>query len=253
MRTPSKSATTANTILNQVAAEVGIQPVADPVSSVDPTFVQLRYLLNAAGEELVIMYKWDWLMSEATVNPADEDPVGSGSYPLPDDFGYMIDQTGWDRTNNVPLYGPLSPQDWQYLEGRDLVSSTIYASFRLAQGTLNLFPAQLDAVDIRYEYVSNAWVQNGDDPTVFTAEVQAGNDIPVYHRNLITRYLKVKYQEAKGLDSQKAQDTFNQMFAFMSGQNLGGEILNAGQGFRGFPYLNAWNSTPDSGYGGGAG
>lgn len=253
MRTTSKSAATANVILNQVAAEVGIQPVADPVASVDPTMVQLRYLLNAAGEELVTMWKWAELHAEATVDPLTEDPVGSGVYPLPDDFGYMIDQSGWDRQNNVPLFGPLSAQDWQYLLGRDLVSSTIYASFRLAQGTLNIFPAQQTDLDIHYEYISNAWVQNGDDPTVFTDSIQAGNDIPVYHKNLITRYLKVKYQEAKGLDSTKAQDTFNQMFSFMSGQNLGGEIVNAGRGQRGFPYLHGYYSVADSGFGGGSG
>ena len=247
MPTPSKSAMTANQILNQVAAEVGVQPAADPFSSIDPQFVQMRYLLNAAGDELVTLHPWEVLQSEAFVDVPDVDPPGE--YALPDDFAYMINQTGWERNENVPLFGPLSAQDWQYLLGRDLVTSTIYASFRLNEGVLKLFPPDHPGLQVYYEYVSNRWVRSADDPSVFTDQVLAGGDTPVYHRNLISRYLKVKYYEARGLDTSAAQASFNQQFLFMTGQNEGGEVLNAGRVRRGFPYLDSFYNTPDSGYG----
>ena len=50
MGTPVTS--TATQILNRVAAEIGLAPVSDPYSSQDPAFIQMRYLLNVAGEEL---------------------------------------------------------------------------------------------------------------------------------------------------------------------------------------------------------
>ncbi len=241
--------TTANNILNRVAAEVGIEPVGDPYASSDPAFVQMRYLLNTAGEELAQAYPWELIVKEHsfTTGPAD-----SGDYDLPTDFNYMINQTGWERAENVPLFGPLSAQDWQYLLGRDLVTSTIYASFRINEGKFRLFPQPPpENLDIHYEYVSKNWVSDGIVPPTYKDEVTVGSDVPLYDKTLISRYLKVKFLESKGFDSTKAQDDFNQTFFFLTGLEKGAEILYAGTR-RGFPYLNIWRNLPDSGFGAGA-
>ncbi len=50
---PVTTTLTANEILNQVAAEIGLMPVADPYGSQDEAFIQMRYLLNTAGKELI--------------------------------------------------------------------------------------------------------------------------------------------------------------------------------------------------------
>lgn len=245
---PITTITTANNILNQVAVETGSQPVSDPFASQDPTFVQLQFLLNTAGQELVQMYKWELLIREANIVTQDGD---TGDYPLPADFYYMINQTGWERSQQVPLFGPLSAQDWQYLLGRDLVSSTIYASFRLNEGMFKLFPQPpSNNLDIHYEYVSKNWVSNNDQPVTYTDTVTSGSQQPLYDKTLIGRYLKVKFLEAKGFDSSKAQDDFNQVFSFLTGLDKGAEVLNVGGGGRRFPYLDTYRSLPDSGYGG---
>lgn len=238
---------TATKILNQVAAETGTEPVTDPYASTDPTFVQMRYLLNVAGDELVTMYPWENLVHEHAINTLDGD---SGDYPLPSDFCYMMDQTGWDRTNRVPLFGPQSPQDWQYLLGRQLASSTIYASFRINEGLFKIFPQPPPVgLDIHFEYMSCNWVSNGEFPPTYNNEVTAGTDTPLFDRTLISRYLKVKMLSAKGFDSSKAQDDFNQVFANMTGQDKGAPLLNAGGWSRGFPYLDTYRNLPDTGYG----
>jgi len=245
---PITTVTNANTILNRVAAEVGLAPVTDPYASKDPSFIQMTYLLNTAGEELVQAHAWELLTKEHTITTTV--PPDSGDYPLPDDFLYMINQTGWERSQNVPLAGPLSPQDWQFLLGRDLVTSTIYASFRLNEGQFKIFPQPPpNGLDIHFEYVSKNWVSDGAVSPTYTDEVQVGSDVPLYDKTLISRYLKMKFLEAKGFDSTKAQDDFNQTFSFLTGLDKGAEILYAG-GNRGFPYLNIWRNLPDSGYGG---
>lgn len=237
--------TTASDIINRVAAEIGLEPVTDPYSSSDPAFIQMRYLLNTAGEELVQAYPWELLIKQANIQTLDTD---SGNYPLPDDFLYMIDQTGWERSQNVPLMGPLSAQDWQYLLGRDLVTSTIYASFRLNEGYFKIFPQPPpNGLDIFYEYVNKNWVYDVEGDT-YTDQVTKGTDKPQYDRTLISRYLKTKVLEAKGFDSSKAQADFNQTFSFLTGYDKGASILNAG-GSSGRPYLNMWRNVPDTNYG----
>lgn len=240
--------TTANNILNRVAAEVGLDQVQDPYSSTNQAFVQMRTLLNIAGEELNQLHPWEEMNREHQITTLDTD---SGNYALPADFLYMLNQTGWERSENVPLYGPLSGQAWQYLLGRDLVSSTIYASFRVKQGQFSIFPQPPpDGLDIHFEYQSRNWVS--DSTTGFQSdkdEVTVGADIPLFDKTLLSRYLKVKFLEAKGFDSSKAQADLNQMFQLINSHDKGANILCASGGNRGFPYLDSYGSTPDSGFG----
>ena len=70
----------------------------------------------------------------------------------------------------------------------------------------------------------------------------------MFLETLITRYVKLKYLEASGFDTTKAQDDFAQTFSFLTGFDKGAKVLNAGRGGRGFPYLSIWN-VPDSGFG----
>tara|TARA_R110000803_G_C11989465_1_gene321785 strand:+ start:7736 stop:8476 length:741 start_codon:yes stop_codon:yes gene_type:complete len=244
---PITTVGTANDILNQVAAEIGLSPQVDPYASQDDAFIQMRYLLNTAGNELIISYPWELMNREATINTTGNT---DGVFPLPDDFYYMLDQTGWERSQNVPMFGPLSPQDWQYLLGRDLVTSTIYASFRIKEGTFNVFPNDPPPqdLDIHYEYMSKNWVSDGASVPTYKAEVTNGSDVPLYDKTLISRYLKVKMLSAKGFDTGDAKEDFAQIFGFLTGLDKGSEILNAGSNF-GFPYLNSWRNLPDSGFG----
>ena len=234
----------ANDIVNRAAAEVGLAPVEDTYASLDPKFIQLRFLLNTAGEELMQAFAWEFLVREHQITTQQGD---TGVYDLPADFGYMINQTGWERKENVPLGGPLSGQDWTYLKGRDLAQNTLYASFRIAQGKFNVYPdPPPSGLDINFEYITVNWAQSaGGAPQ---PEIRLGSDKPLFDKTLITRYLKLKYLESGGFNTIKAQDDFNVVFAFLTGNDKGGVVLSAGSSIRAYPYLGIGN-LPDTGYG----
>lgn len=242
------SAINANEILNRVAAEVGLDPVADPWADASQHFLQMRYLLQTAGEEMTMAFDWEWQVGEHTIVTG---PLESGDYDLPDDFYQMLDQTGWERSQNVPLFGPLSAQDWTYLLGRDLVSSTIYASFRIKDGQFSIFPQPPpEGLQIHFEYQSKNWVSDGQPTPNLSDTLSTGSEIVLFDRTLITRYLKLKWLESKGFDTTKPQDDFNVVFGSLTGKDKGAEILSAGRNSRAFPYLDSRYNTPDSGYGG---
>ena len=238
---------TVNDVVNRVAVEVGLTPVADVFATGDPAFRQLTYLLTTAVQELMEMYPWQILTREfQKTTTVDE----VGIIDLPDDFAYMIDQTGWERRENVPLIGPLSAQDWTYLLGRDLVGSTIYASFRFDQNKLFIFPnnPMPSDLDINFEYISRNLILESPAGT-YTDEAVAPADVPQFPPHLITRFLKVKFLEAKGFDSQKANDSFWQAFYSWCGKDNSAPILNLSRWMRGYPYLNGYSNLPDTGYG----
>ena len=87
--------------------------------------------------------------------------------------------------------------------------------------------------------------QTGD-PTDVAAN---SGDTILYHAILIIKFLKVKFLEAKGFDSSKARDDFNEMLDSVTGQDKSAPVLNAGGWGRTFPYLDSWYNLPDSGYG----
>ena len=149
----------------------------------------------------------------------------------------------------MPLQGPLSPQVWTQLEGRDWASNTIYASYRIQGGQLRLFPQPPPIGSlISFEYVSSDWVKDSTSANLKSKAVVAA-DTPLFNSTLISRMLKVKILDAKGFDTTGAQQDFNQLFGLLTERDKGAEVLNAGQGARNYPYLNGL-SLPDTGYGG---
>ena len=240
---------TINDIVNQVALEVGLMPVANVFTTADRSFAQLVGLANTCGYELLEEVPWQQLNQQysLTTQAADD-----GKYDLPDNFGYMIDQTGWNRTDNVPLIGPLSGQIWQYLLGRDLVSYTIYASFRENEGQLWLFPQPPPVgIEISFEYISRNWVRStdGGGGELFMDHCAQPADVPIYEPYLFERLLKLRFLEAKGFDTMAAEARYNTSLNSWKGKSVGAPVLNQAAGRGGYPLLNGWCNVPDTNYG----
>lgn len=240
---------TNNDIINRVAVETGLAPVTDAFASTDANFRQLRYLLTTCVQELMELHPWQILIREYQYTTG----VGeTGKLDLPTDFAYMIDQTGWERSENIPLIGPLTAQDWTYLLGRDLVGSTIYASFRFDQNQLWIFPQNPmpTGLEINFEYISRNLIEvAGSDPTEYTDEAEQAADIPQFPPNLIKSFLKVKWLEAKSLDSTAARNDFYRVFNSWAGKDTGASIVSAGKRRPRYPYLDGFYNVPDTGYG----
>ena len=274
---PITTALTVNEILNRVAVEVGLDTTQDPFSSTDRNFVQLRTLLNIAGEELAIMYDWNVLTARTGIDTTEDQ---SGAYALPKDFLRITNQTAWEHNNRVPV-PMISPQEWSAMNGRNYVSDTIYPKYRLQNGLFTVYPQPTPPnYLISYEYISSGWVipiaNLGEqvyqdfitsrglnlitsqglifqvidpDSIITTQDIQNGDDLPVYDRTLITRYVKLKWLKAKGFDSQDAQNDFDQIFEMLTASNKGSKVLTAGRISTGVALINPYNNLSDSGYG----
>lgn len=234
---------TAKEVINNAAGECGLTPLADVFASLDPAFIQLRNLLTSVGRELVGLHTWQRLIKTHTITTAV--PPDDNEYALPDNFAYMIPQTGWSPSEMMPLGGPLSPQDWTYLVNSGLGPSTIYVSFRVAQGAFMLLPdPPPDAVTINFEYISRDWVLEGA-----TEKDKAENnaDVVLFETILISKFLKLRFLEAKGFDTTAALGQFQSVFMQWTGNDISAPILSMARN-RVFPYLG-WRNIPETNYG----
>lgn len=145
---------TAGNIINQAAVEVGLAAQSDVYASTDQNFIQLRTLLVSLGNDLWREKEWTQLQQVYTFTSV----ANQARYSLPADFGSMIEQTGWNRTNRLPLGGPLSPQEWEYFKAR-LVGVVFTVLFRPMNQQLWLYPdtGTPGGYVIAFEYVSRYW------------------------------------------------------------------------------------------------
>jgi hypothetical protein len=204
---------TAGTIINDVAVEVGLAAVSDPFASTDPLFVMLVRLLKVAGRDLALERHWQQLVREATIATTGAD---SGVYDLPSDFVSMVDQSGWDRTNDRELSGPVSPQVWQYRQA--VAVDPVRVEFRVAQNQIQLWPQPpAEGLTIAFEYRTRMWVQASGSSEPDKDAPTATADTVLFDPHLITRALKVRFLEAKGMDTAAALADYQRTLRVVAG------------------------------------
>lgn len=240
----------ANDVINRAAVECGLNPVNDVFATPDPNFQSFRYLLNSCGQELV--QEFDWNISIRTHKFVTQ--VGdTGVYDLPADFSYMIDQTGWQQGAPgaaYPLLGPASAQWWSFLAATEIYSVSIYAWFRIKEGKFNLWPQPPPVgIPIAYEYVSRAWVKAGDAADEYRDTVQIPSDLVLYEPILIVKKLKLAWLQAKGFDSQKAEDEYQAALEAWKGKDQSAPRLNINGAGIGFRFIDGIINVPETGFG----
>lgn len=230
---------TAKDLINDVAGCVGLTASGDPFASTDMAFVQLITLLRVLGRQLAMKYPWGQLnkkKSFTTVVPGD-----TGDYDLPTDFGFMIDQTGWELSQRQPMGGPLSAQDWAMVTNNNTLAS-IYISFRINQNKFRLFPQPpTNGLQINFEYSSRWWVCASATPTTPAADAPTqSSDVIYIDSALMVPALKVRFLGARGFSTVEARKEFNEAWDALTGQNQGAQILALDDAML-FPYLGDRN------------
>ena len=239
-------------VVQQAMIEMGLTKPPQVVTSPDVTVQQMLALLNRAGSDMVIGYPWEQLTKEFVFNTADcvEVPyVGGGvimTQALPADWSYFLDQTQWDRTNHWPLLGPKTAQEWQWLKG-GLLSSGPRIRYRIVGGKLELFPGNesntLPQSNIAMEYVADTWLANPNVANTYYSMVQTDEDLVLFDGWVITAYLKLKYWEAKGLDTSAYAKDFVNVWEARIGKNKGAPVLTLAPRARSM--LIGINNIPD--------
>jgi hypothetical protein len=239
----------ASDIVKQVGVDVGLPTVTDPFTSNDPQYQRLITILNICGNQMLDQYSWARMYRLFTFNTIPNTQV----YQLPNDFNNVVPDTLWQPNNTFANgYGSTSPQIWQYVTVVPLVG-TITIVYREKQGVFNILPVPQSIYPISFEYESRAWVSTllpSDENTVFRDNVTSGSMYILHDPTLFMAFLKMKFLEAVGFDTQKATDTFNILLDQRTSKDVSAPRLSmAGNGmFSSGRLLNGLN-VPQTDYG----
>ena len=239
----------AGTIVNDAAVELGLiaARLADPFSSTDNNIAQLCQFLKTAGRDIIREKQWTQNQAEYSFTTVLNTP----SYALPPDFLRMIDQTYWDRTNRLPLGGPLSPQEWQYLKARQ-VGVVFTILFRPKLQKIYVYPDTGTPAGhvIAFEYMSSYWVQPSGQVAATADAPTASTDLIIFESLLMLRAIKRLWLRAKGLDSSAAEEDYELTLEQTIGQDSSSPVLRMdGSKYAGDPLLGGAN-VPITGFGG---
>lgn len=244
---------TAATIINSAAVEIGIPTETDPFSSTSAEMVQLRNLLTNCGRELYNKYQWQQFITNASYNTTtDKIPATTNKYALPNDFAYLINQTGWTPNNlglGLPLTGPYTEQQWDAIVAQNLAATTIYIGFKISTGTFQVLPDPPPAnTTITFGYMSRNWVQVLGVSTNTANVVANSSDIVMFEPIMVVKMLTARYKQAKGFDASSSLEQFTAAYDSATSLNKPAPVLFMGGGML-FPLLNIWTNTPPTGYG----
>jgi len=147
---------TAASIINDAAVELGLisADIAAPYSSANRNIIQLCRLLKGVGQDLVKLRAWTHLQKEHTFLFVS----GTADYNMLADFARWIDETAWNRSNRLPLGGPVNAKDWQLLKAVT-ASGVLYNIFRTVAGVIRVYPTPTTTDSVAFEYISNRWVE----------------------------------------------------------------------------------------------
>lgn len=234
-------------VIQQAMIEMGLNKPVEAVTSKDVTVQQMVALLNRAGSDMVIGFPWQQLTKEYVFHTV----VGTTVYPLPSDWSYFLDQTEWDRTNHWPLLGPKTAQEWQWLKG-GLLSSGPRIRYRVVNNKFEIFPKDPNnsgsntgtgTSELAMEYVSANWLTDSVLANTTYSMITNDTDIVMFDPWVISAYLKLKYWEAKGLDTTAYAKDFVNVWEARIGKNKGGPVLTLAPRARSM--LIGVNNIPD--------
>ena len=239
---------TLSAIVQNVASMVAFPVPNDPAGDPDPAVQQFVQAANMAGIELLTMYDWQELIKNYQIPiTADVNGQKEKAFPLPEDFFDWIDQTNWNATTQFPSLGPVSAQMWQQLLIRTTLP-TLSFYWQVRDNKIYVLAPPNSPQVMNVFYLSQAWVQDQDDPTLYKNRITKNGDKALLDPTLITLYTRVKWLEMKGLDSAAAMRDFQIAFENRKGAEKGAPVLSMARDFR-FPYIQPLVNTPDTNYG----
>src|SRR5690606_16516283 len=138
-------------------------------------------------------------------------------------FRYIKNQTIWDRTEKLPVLGPMSGGEWQAVKA--MFQTGPRFRFRIRQGKLLANPAPPAGHEWAFEYVSKFWItdETGVDLKQYFS---ADSDIVLLPPEIMLMGLRWRWMREKGLDYAEIFRTYELQVKDALGRDGGKPVLS---------------------------
>lgn len=179
-------------------------------------------------------------------NPVSSLTFCKTTYPMPDYFDRAIARTHWDKSRHWEMVGPLTPQEWAFLNS-GLIATSPRVRWRMLGRNIEIWPPMANNECLGFEYLSDQWVYLPWG--AYGNFLQHDEDVCLFPTRLMVLGLKMKYFQVKGFDDSIFKADYIREFE-LSKATDGGGLKTLSFAPQISSTLIGWNQIPDSGYGG---
>ncbi len=185
------------TVVQTVCGRTGVPVPNTVMGSSDDQILQLLRLLEEEGADLAARGPWKAITYEFTHTSVGAEDQGAMSSIASNGFNYIRNGTFWDRTNKLPIRGPLSDQEWQRMKAITTAGPRYY--YRIRGGRLLINPTPTAGYTWAGEYVSKNWIL-GVDTTTYKQYFTLDNDTFLLPEELHIAGLRWRWKKEKGFE-----------------------------------------------------
>jgi hypothetical protein len=189
---------------------------ATVIGSSDPQVVQIKALLEEIGIDMASRVAWEGTTFEATHTTIAAEDQGAITTIAANGFKYIKNETIWDRTDRLPVLGPMFARGWQAMKA--IVTTGPRYQFRIRGGKLLVNPTPTAGHTWAFEYVSYNWILNG---TTYRQFFGADDDTILLPDVVLLQGLRWIWKREKGLAYDEEFRTYETMLKDAAGRDGG--------------------------------
>ena len=205
----------------------------------DTQIKQMMALLEEEGNDLALRGAWQGITFEATLTTVATASQGVMTTLASNGFRYIKNDTIWDRTNKLPILGPMWADEWQALQA--LAFSGPRYQFRIRGDKLLVTPTPTAGYTWAFEYVSKNWMTDSTGVT-YRQYFGADADVMLLPEELLMMGLRWRWMREKGLDYAELFRTYEMQVKDALGRDGGKPILHMDQAAWRGPKPGIWVS-----------
>src|SRR3990167_123509 len=164
----------------------------------------------------------------------------------PSDFDRQIDRTHWDKSKHWEMLGPSTPQQREWLRS-GYISTGPRIRYWYMGGLFMIWPPLGVEDSLSYEYRSKYWIYATGATTTSKTIFSVDTDTTIWPDALMRAMIRLKYLEAKGLDTTAALASFVAQRDMAISNDGGSPTLSMNP--RPSTVLIGWENIPDANYG----
>ena len=214
-------------IVQNACDRIGIARPSSVIASTDQQTIRLLGYALQEGKELARKYDWQALTRETTFeSTATAVQTSAGSTVVPSDFDRIKDGTFFNRTERREVFGPLSPEEWQYVQAT--TTHSFVEAYRMRSDQILLTPGDTSGDTLAFEYITKKWVTQA--ASTATATWTADTDTTALNEELITLGVVWRFKAAQGFDYAEEFRTYEMQCANEYMRDGGRRVLDMAGG-----------------------
>lgn len=180
------------TIVSGAAKRLNLNNPSAVIGNTNKEVIQLLNIANEEGEDLAQRTRWQRLVNESTFTSVAAESQGAITSLAGTDFGWICNDTVWNRTRNRKMF-PVDDTQWQQMKSSNITGPNEY--FRIRGNTFRVIPTMTAGQTVAFEWISKNWCESsgGTGQSAWAADTDVGRlDEAIMRQGLIWRFKKYK-------------------------------------------------------------